>query len=251
MHEHTKTRGFTYLGVLFLLAFLGIALGAATVLWRLESQRQREAELLFIGAEFQRALAAYYDGSPAPAKTYPRALDDLLRDPRYPDVRRYLRRVYVDPMTGGAEWGLLRLADGGITGVYSRSDKAPLKRANFAGDQAAFAGAKTYADWRFLPAGRSRSASASAQPGAMRHPLADAARAANASGAAADAEETSPQSSACNALLASDTSACADAQRRNGAEQGATCRASAQARHQACLNGETGGRLLTRPEFSR
>ena len=84
------------------------------------------------------------------------ALEDLLADKRYPSVRRYLRRVYPDPMTGSAEWGLVRGPNGGITGVQSRSTAQPLKKANFPKEYEAFAGAATYRDWVFAfapPAG--------------------------------------------------------------------------------------------------
>jgi len=60
-----------------------------------------------------------------------------------------LRQVYLDPMTGSANWQLLRDPDGGIYGVSSSSRRAPFKRANFSEEDSAFAGAECYCDWRF------------------------------------------------------------------------------------------------------
>jgi hypothetical protein len=65
-------------------------------------------------------------------------------------VQRYLRRIYVDPMTGSKEWGLVRAADGGIAGVHSLSEATPLKTANFPAGNEDLAGKTRYADWRFV-----------------------------------------------------------------------------------------------------
>ena len=51
-------------------------------------------------------------------------------------------------MTEG-EWGLLRDAHGGIRAVFSLAPGRPLKHAGFDEQDAAFSGAKRYADWRF------------------------------------------------------------------------------------------------------
>jgi hypothetical protein len=73
----------------------------------------------------------------------------LLADKRYPAIRRHLRRVYADPMTGAADWTLLK-QQGAIVGVASRSSRVPLKRDGFAVADRAFAEAGSYAGWRFL-----------------------------------------------------------------------------------------------------
>jgi hypothetical protein len=53
-----------------------------------------------------------------------------------------LRKIYVDPITGSTEWGLMKGPDGGIMGVYSQSKDTPLKILG--------AGGATYADWKFI-----------------------------------------------------------------------------------------------------
>lgn len=141
--------GFTYLTVLFIVAILGGGLALVGEMWQTAAQREKEAELLFVGHQFRSAILRYYLSGPQ--RQYPRALEDLLKDARMPETRRYLRRVYADPMTGKAEWGLVKAPDGGILGVHSLSDEAAFKRANFKRRDAVFAGAQKYSDWKFVP----------------------------------------------------------------------------------------------------
>jgi type II secretory pathway pseudopilin PulG len=141
-------RGFTYITVLFFLAVIGIGLGATAVSWQTAMQRQKERELLFIGAQFEQAIALYYHRSPGEAKEYPQRLADLVKDDRYPTVERYLRRVYRDPITGNAEWGLVAAPEGGIMGVYSLSKERPIR--TLGSDASGSGGAPTYQDWKFI-----------------------------------------------------------------------------------------------------
>ena len=103
-------------GAVLVLVLLQAALVAAAAMMTLEwashaQQREREAEVLRIGEEMRRAIVAYYFASPGTRREFPRALEDLVLDRRQLVTRRYLRRVYVDPLTGQADWGLVRLAD--------------------------------------------------------------------------------------------------------------------------------------------
>ncbi len=140
--------GFTYIAVLVMVALAGVALAGVGELWSTAAKRDKEAQLLFVGGEFRRAIGSYYEGSPG-AKQFPQRFEDLLEDRRVPTVRRHLRKIYADPMTGSTEWGLVKWADR-ITGVYSMSEDKPLKTANFAPEDEEFKGAGAYADWRFI-----------------------------------------------------------------------------------------------------
>lgn len=120
--------GFTYLGVLLLVAFMGALLASTGEVWRTVRQREAERELRFIGEEFRRAIGRYYQSTPGPVKRFPPTLDDLLEDDRYPGTRRYLRRIYRDPLTLSPEWGLIKAPDDGIAGIYSLSTDEPLGR---------------------------------------------------------------------------------------------------------------------------
>ncbi len=140
-------RGFTYVGLLLAIALAGAGLAGIGQLWSTAVQREREARLLAIGLEFQRALKSYYDASPG-AKMPPARLEDLLEDRRLPVTRRHLRRIYIDPMTGGADWGVVRAGDR-IVGVHSLSDRAPLARMPGLLADATESAAVTYRDWVF------------------------------------------------------------------------------------------------------
>jgi type II secretory pathway pseudopilin PulG len=158
--------GFTYVGLLIAIVFFGLgSVGVARVLASSE-RGERETELLFVGNQFRQAIASYYNTSPG-APRYPESLDDLLLDPRFPSIKRHLRKLYVDPMTGKAEWGLIRAPEGGIMGVHSLSEREPMKRANFDYADQSFAEAAklttdhsySYRDWQFafIPATRTPS----------------------------------------------------------------------------------------------
>lgn len=138
--------GFTYIGILFAVVIMGLVLTVAARVWTVTEQRERETQLLFVGDEFRRAIAAYY----VSGHQYPLSLQLLLADDRSPVPKRYLRRMYVDPMTGAADWTLIYATDGvGIMGVASRSKLAPLKRAGFTLADAAFQDTDCYCSWRF------------------------------------------------------------------------------------------------------
>jgi type II secretory pathway pseudopilin PulG len=144
-----SSAGFTYVWLLLAVAFMAVGLAAIAEVATTAMRRDKEAELLFVGDQFARAIALYRASSPG-SQQYPQRLEDLLADKRVPNVRRHLRRIYPDPMTGSAEWGLVRGPGGGIVGVYSRSTTPPLKTANFPKGYEAFASAASYAEWRFV-----------------------------------------------------------------------------------------------------
>lgn len=144
-----RNAGFTYIGLLVVIAILGIGLAATGEMFHQQSVREKEKELLFAGDQMRRAIARFYERSPGGAR-FPQSLDELLQDRRYPMVQRYLRRIYSDPMTGSTDWELVRADDGGIRGVASKSTDKPLKTAGFPADYVEFADKKRYADWQFI-----------------------------------------------------------------------------------------------------
>jgi hypothetical protein len=79
----------------------------------------------------------------------PRQLEDLLVDRRAGGVRRHLRKIYADPLTGRLEWGLVKHPDGSIAGVFSLAPGTPIKQGGFDAHRAAFESAKRYSDWTF------------------------------------------------------------------------------------------------------
>ncbi|NNU42343.1 type II secretion system protein [Ramlibacter montanisoli] len=146
-----QQRGFTYIALLLAVAVQGAVLAATASVWHTAQKRERERELLFVGEQFRSAIRAYAQTGPGTAGQLPATLDDLLLDPRFPGTRRHLRKVFVDPMTWKAEWGLVRTPDGrGILGVYSLSPEKPLKTANFRPADRAWEGANSYSEWKFV-----------------------------------------------------------------------------------------------------
>lgn len=149
MSSGRRNRGFTYLGALLLVAASSAALAGAAQFWSQARQREKEAELLWVGNQFRQAIALYYQRSPGSVKRYPQKLEELLEDHRHLNTARYLRRIYRDPITGHAEWGLVPAPGGGIMGVHSLSTAPALRQV----------GGATYAEWRFVyepPAPRSK-----------------------------------------------------------------------------------------------
>ena len=143
-------KGFTYLALLFAVAMASIVLAAVGEAWDTQRQRERETELLFVGHQFRRAIQDYYEHSPGAVKRYPRGLNDLLLDNRFLGVQRRLRQIYVDPMTGEKEWGLVAAPEGGIMGVYSLSNERAIKTGGFAARDADLEGKDNYSEWRFI-----------------------------------------------------------------------------------------------------
>ena len=138
--------GFTYIGLLFAVVILGITLSAVGVVWSTQIRRDREAELLYVGGAIRSAIGQYR----AAGGSYPTALTDLVQDERTPAVRRFLRHVYLDPITNSSDWELIMAPEGGILGVASKSTSKPIKQTGFALVNAAFEKAECYCDWKFI-----------------------------------------------------------------------------------------------------
>ncbi len=145
-----RQAGFTYIGLLIAIAALGGGLAAVGELSSHSKQRECEAELLFVGQQFRQGIASYYERTPGAVKRYPQKLEDMLEDKRYPVAQRHLRRIYPDPITGQPGWGLMEAPGGGIMGVYSLSEVAPVKSGNFGRPDESFAGTAKYSEWRFF-----------------------------------------------------------------------------------------------------
>lgn len=143
-------RGFTYIALLIAIAVMGAGLAAVGELSSFAAQRDRENELLYVGAEIRHAIGAFYERSPGGAKRYPQSLEELLEDKRQSVPQRYLRRIYPDPLTGKADWGLVEAPGGGVMGIYSVSERVPVRTGGFSPENESFAQAQRYADWKFF-----------------------------------------------------------------------------------------------------
>ena len=168
MSAGRRQQGFTLAGALILIAVAGAGMAAYGEMASHAAQRDKEQELLFVGNQFRQAIGAFYDGTPGAAKQYPRKLEDLLQDRRYPVLRRHLRRIYADPMTGKREWGMVMAPEGGIMGVYSLSQAQPVKSGGFLLRDRQLEGARErYSNWQFTyapAAARAATPAAAASP---------------------------------------------------------------------------------------
>ena len=133
--------------VLAAVVVVGILAESAVALSSRMTQADREAELLFRGQAYRNAIKSYYEAG-NPVKAYPRTLEGLLKDPRFPN-KHHLRTLYADPLGQDKGWVLIRASDGGIAGVASSSKAEPLKKANFPKGLEKFEAAQSYSDWIF------------------------------------------------------------------------------------------------------
>lgn len=144
-----KNIGFTYIGLLAIIVIAGIGLTGVSVVWHQDMQREREKELLFIGEQFRLAIGHYYEDTPSGVKQFPKKLEDLIIDNRFPVIRRHLRKLYSDPIDRNKPWGLVR-QQGQIIGVYSLSAQKPIRKSNFEPMYESFKTAVEYTDWKFI-----------------------------------------------------------------------------------------------------
>jgi type II secretory pathway pseudopilin PulG len=139
--RHGDGRGMIYPMLLVSIMVLGIATAGVSQIWSTQVKRDKESELLFRLREYRRAIQQYRTDH----NRLPKELSDLLMDRSQLQVRRYLRRLYTDPMTGKPDWQLKQQVDrtgttSGILGVNSRSTDKPLRQID--GKQA-----DAYRDW--------------------------------------------------------------------------------------------------------
>lgn len=139
-------QGSVFMGMLVTVAVVALMLMEVGTLWSSVLQRERELELLARGNEIRRAIGLYY----AAGNTFPKSLEDLVLDRRQPTIKRYLRRVYTDPLTGTTDWGVVAGPGETIMGVFSQAEGIPFKQGNFSVINQRFTGQGSYQGWVFL-----------------------------------------------------------------------------------------------------
>ena len=180
----TDDHGYAMGALLVSLAVMSIMMSMALTVWGQAAKREREAELIFRGEQYARAVELYqrrYAGG------FPPDLESLVE-------QRFLRRLYRDPMTDDGEFQILYQADatevtgdsvvaplpgqatgrtvplgtqpgsrptsgrarGGVIGVISKSSEESLRIYN---------GSSTYDQWAFVTTPSSTQAGAGAAAG--------------------------------------------------------------------------------------
>ena len=216
-----RESGFVYLWALFSVVLAGVVMAGVGQVWQAKAQREKEVELLYVGEQFRKAIMSYYNTG---TKQFPETLEELIEDKRAAATKRHLRKIYMDPITNTAEWGIIEEPPPGgntvsgnspaasqnttpgnnavagsnqasssnqpsgnslmpntgqtsgsttpnqasnnaapssspgigsnltkrITGVYSLSEKKPIKKDKFPEQYAKFSEALTYRDWKFI-----------------------------------------------------------------------------------------------------
>ena len=155
--RETRARGYAMAALLVSLAMMSILMAALLPVWSQAAQREREAELVFRGEQYARAIELYqrrYVGA------FPPDVATLVE-------QRFLRRQYKDPMTQEGDFQVLYQAQatdvasaptgrvgnsgsqqqatgvlqGGVIGVVSKSTEESRRIYN---------GASRYDEWVFV-----------------------------------------------------------------------------------------------------
>lgn len=152
MSSSNRSAGFSYVGLMIVIAIISLIAATSVQFGAIMHRRAAEAELIFVGLQYKQAIRSYFESAPRGSQsTPPRRLEDLLRDPRFPNIKRHLRQLFPDPMTGKMDWVIIYAPDGkGILGVHSRSKETPIKMDNFPDDVFYFKNKKSYAQWVFV-----------------------------------------------------------------------------------------------------
>ena len=153
-------RGYAMAAVLVGVAVMGVLMSALLPVWRQQAQREKEAELVFRGAQYARAINLYRAKN---GNNFPPNIDILVQ-------QKYLRKKYKDPITnddfqplyagqqnqqpgpdgrgrgqagrGGGAPQTQQPQGGGIVTIVSKSKETSIRNHR---------GATTYNQWQFNP----------------------------------------------------------------------------------------------------
>ncbi len=98
--------GFAMLFVLLMAALVAITLYMAMPRFAFEAERDKEDTLVYRGEQYKRAIQLYVRQN----KRWPAKIEDL----EDTNGKRYLRKRYVDPMTGKDEWRAIHVGPNGV-----------------------------------------------------------------------------------------------------------------------------------------
>jgi type II secretory pathway pseudopilin PulG len=115
--------GYVLLAVLFMVVLILIALAVAAPRIAADIQRDREDELIHRGKQYTRAVKLYYKKF----GRYPSSIDQLEKTNNI----RFLRKRYVDPMTGKDDWKIVHFGEAHVKpmGLFGQ----PIQNAGTAG----------------------------------------------------------------------------------------------------------------------
>ena len=143
VHSRRKILGFTLIELIVATAILAVLTGMAIPMARVTIKREKERELRHALWEVRDGIDRYKDAADRGAfqikvgsQGYPPDLDTLVNGVDVGGKKlKFLRRIPIDPMTGGTEWGMRSMQDdptsdswGGesVFDVYTKSEGTAL-----------------------------------------------------------------------------------------------------------------------------
>jgi type II secretory pathway pseudopilin PulG len=105
--ERHEEQGFMLVGLIVAIFFVLVALSVAAPKVAQQLRREREVEAVHRGNQYVRAIRLYY----RKFGHYPGSMDQLEKTNNI----RFLRQQYVDPMTGKADWRLIKVGEAKTT----------------------------------------------------------------------------------------------------------------------------------------
>ncbi len=117
-------RGYAMAALLVTLAVMAVLMSVAMPVWRQEARREKEAELVFRGEQYARAVALYRRKNQQAGNVYPPSIEALIEG-------RYLRKKYKDPMTKDGEFALVPAMGAVAPGQSGSADGSSTPGSNF------------------------------------------------------------------------------------------------------------------------
>ncbi len=128
--DRRAERGYAMAALLIALAIMAVLLTIAMPVWRHEARREKEAELVFRGEQYARAIALFKFKNANIPNAMPPSIDFLVQN-------RFLRKKYKDPMTKDGEFVLIgggSTQPGAMSPGQTQPDRPSLERPRLGGE---------------------------------------------------------------------------------------------------------------------
>lgn len=102
-HSSGRPSGYVFIMLLLLLTVMAIGLMVAYPVLKTQIQREKEEELIFRGNQYVEAIRLYQAKNPG---RLPKSLKELYE-------KKFLRRLFPDPMVRGGDWDIILQSGGG------------------------------------------------------------------------------------------------------------------------------------------
>jgi type II secretory pathway pseudopilin PulG len=110
--SRAHSAGFTYVWALIAVAVTSAMLAAGAQLASARAARERQAEYAWVLDQYRMAIRSYSQASSATPSAPLQTVQQLVRDERGGVVRRHIRQLYPNPLTGKVDWQLRLGASG-------------------------------------------------------------------------------------------------------------------------------------------